>query len=365
MIIKDVRYVLLYQFCFHTLAMVELSHEDGWTMFNEQQPWEFSEVEELPYASTDLVSEEREAEFEWQDIIETEDGRLETETRILPDELEEPSWGHEEDQERVEKAANAVEDQLSDRLELVSEFSDFLAARHKENEHRDKDRYKDKTNRKDDLINSEALSLAEPSMPTATALTVVQRSLHPTTNARKLFFSSAEFAQAQVPTVPANTASANTAKPGHPLSPTTQPAHPPPPPANTPKPPPPPLANTAKPMPPPPPPPANSPKPPPPSPPQGNPPKPAQPPPPPPPPPGQKVTDIALLSTLMSGRPPPPATTPVTRTHPIPGSYEATPDLGKLGKIGAFPNRGINEAQQMNSMLLFILFIFVIIYLHR
>jgi hypothetical protein len=52
-----------------------------------------------------------EADNEWVDIVETNDG-LDTELRTFPDELEEPRWGVEEDVQRVEQAAKIAEGQL-------------------------------------------------------------------------------------------------------------------------------------------------------------------------------------------------------------------------------------------------------------
>lgn len=77
--------------------------------YAEEVPPVIEYIEEEP-----MQHQQEEAENEWTDIIQTENGGLDTQTRTIPDELEEPAWKgpQEEDQQRIEQLTIIVNKNL-------------------------------------------------------------------------------------------------------------------------------------------------------------------------------------------------------------------------------------------------------------
>ncbi|OBZ88651.1 hypothetical protein A0J61_03304 [Choanephora cucurbitarum] len=69
-----------------------------------------------------LKEQKEEEDYEWQDIVKTEDGSLRTETRIISNELEEPSWNDEEDCKRVQNVTNAIHNYLGENSKMAISF---------------------------------------------------------------------------------------------------------------------------------------------------------------------------------------------------------------------------------------------------
>lgn len=113
----------------------ELALDYDYEAHYEPIPLFSEEKEPMQQAQHHQDQQQQEADNEWIDIIETEHG-LDTATRTIPDELEEPAWGFEEDQQRLEHLTIVVNKNLQDHADepwerLTAVNPDFQAAKKK------------------------------------------------------------------------------------------------------------------------------------------------------------------------------------------------------------------------------------------
>lgn len=118
--------------------------DEPWGEFGEEEqveeepnspPWEVEFDEEPMMSRQEEYENEQESSDEWLEIVETEEG-LDTEPREAPlpyDDLEEPSWEHEEDQKRVDDAKKIVDEHLNSSEQNEGQWSppDLQAAKKK------------------------------------------------------------------------------------------------------------------------------------------------------------------------------------------------------------------------------------------
>lgn len=119
--------------------------DEPWGEFGEEEqveegpnspPWEVEFDEEPMMGRQEEYENEQEPSDEWLEIVETEEG-LDTEPREAPlpyDDLEEPSWEHEEeDQKRVDDAKKIVDEHLNPPKQNEGQWSppDLQAAKKK------------------------------------------------------------------------------------------------------------------------------------------------------------------------------------------------------------------------------------------
>ncbi|KAL4215768.1 hypothetical protein AB4K20DRAFT_1036904 [Rhizopus microsporus] len=93
----------------HSLIYI-MDHQEN---LNKHQPSSAEELDLLAPESTFESIDRSETENEWVDIIQAGD-EISTELRTIgDDDLQEPDWGYEEDQQRVDTIVNTISDSIT------------------------------------------------------------------------------------------------------------------------------------------------------------------------------------------------------------------------------------------------------------